>query len=113
MTTMDNDRRRDSRVKMRVPVEFYTEGSESPLRSATSDLSVVGCYIETIFPFPLGTKLELKLQLDDTVLALGTVVTSDPQVGNGIEFTRMLPEDMEQLKTFLEEARKTAEDKTE
>ncbi|HTA50666.1 MAG TPA: PilZ domain-containing protein, partial [Verrucomicrobiae bacterium] len=67
----------------------------------TSDLSEAGCYIETMFPFPVGTSLEMSLQLDGTLLAVGTVVTCDPQVGNGIEFARMLPEDLEELRAFV------------
>jgi hypothetical protein len=31
-------------------------------------------------------------------------VTCHPQVGNGIEFVRMLPEDREQLSKFVEAA---------
>jgi PilZ domain-containing protein len=90
-----------------VPVEIYRQGSTSPLRGATSDLSLTGCYIESIFPFAIGTDLELKLQLNDTLVLLATVVTSDPQVGNGIRFTRVLPEDIEQLRGFLQAAEKS------
>jgi hypothetical protein len=61
-----------------------------------------GCYIDTFFPYPVGTTIELKLQLDDTLLVLGAVVTCDPQVANGIRFTRMLPEDFDALRAFLE-----------
>jgi hypothetical protein len=104
--TTDNERRHSARIKLKVPVEIYTDGSTSPLRGATSDLSATGCYIESIFPFPTGTNLELKLQLNDTIVLLATVVTSDPQVGNGIRFTRVLPEDIEQLRVFLETAEK-------
>jgi hypothetical protein len=104
---MDPDRRQHARFKVRVPVEFFTEGSDSPIRSATSDLSLSGCYIETVFPFAIGTPLELKLQVDGTLLVLATVVTSDPQVGNGIQFTRMLPEDIDELRAFLDSAQKS------
>jgi hypothetical protein len=107
MSSPESERRGSARRKVRVPVEIYTEGSAAPLRGATSDLSLSGCYIESIFPFPVGTRLDLKLQLEGTLLAAGTVVTSDPQVGNGIHFSRMLPEDIEELRTFLENAEKT------
>ena len=106
MPTPDSERREHQRLKIKVPIEIYTENSTSPIRGATSDLSLTGCYIETIFPFPIGTQLELKLQLEGTLLVVGTVVTSDPQVGNGIRFTRMLPEDIEELRAFLEAAEK-------
>jgi c-di-GMP-binding flagellar brake protein YcgR len=106
MPIPEHERREHVRLKLKVPIELYLEGSESPLRSATSDLSLGGCYLETIFPLPIGTNLELKLQLEDTLLVLGTVVTCDPQVGNGIRFSRILPEDLEQLRIFLEAAEK-------
>ena len=86
------------------------EGTDSPMRGATSDLSLTGCYVESLFPFPVGTNLELKLQLEGTLLILATVATSDPQVGNGLKFTRMLPEDIEELRTFLEAAEKKDKD---
>ena len=89
MATPENERREYQRVKLKVPIEIYTENSTSPLRGATSDLSLTGCYIETIFPFPVGTQLEIKLQLEGTLLILGTVVTSDPQVGNGVHFAHV------------------------
>jgi hypothetical protein len=102
------ERRENTRVKVKVPVEIFLEGNDIPLRGATSDLSLHGCYIESIFPFPIGTVLELKLQVNGTLLVLGTVVTSDPQVGNGIKFTKMLPEDIEELRVYLEAAEKEA-----
>ena len=101
---MDHDRRAHPRFKLSVPVEIFLEGNESPLRGATSDISLDGCYIESVFPFAVGTQLELKLQLEGTLLVLATVVTSDPQVGNGIQFTRMLPEDIEELRAYLDAA---------
>ena len=105
------ERRENPRFKIKVPVELYLEGKDTPYRTATSDLSLHGCYIETIFPFPIGTVLELKLQLTDTLLVLAAVATSDPQVGNGIKFTRMLPEDVDELRAFLDAAEKTATEK--
>lgn len=83
-------------------MELFVEDSESPIRGATADLSLSGCYIETMFPFAIGTILELKLQVDGTLLVLAKVVTCDPQVGNGMQFTKMLPEDIEELRAFLE-----------
>jgi hypothetical protein len=102
MSQPDHERRSSPRLKLRVPVEIYTEEGASPIRGATSDLSLSGCYIESIFPFPVGTRLELKLQLETTLLIMAAVVTCDPQVGNGIRFFRMLPEDFEALRAYLE-----------
>jgi|SRR5580704_12670426 hypothetical protein len=92
------------RVKVSVPVELFAPGSDVPLRGATSDISESGCYIESIFPHPIGTVLEMSLQLNETILAVGTVVTCDPQVGNGVKFTKMLSEDQEELHKYVEAA---------
>lgn len=104
MSAPEQERRVSKRLKLTAPIELCVEGSESPIRGATSDLSLNGCYIETIFPFPVGTKLEIRLQLESTLLIMAEVVTCDPQVGNGIRFSRMLPEDFEALRSFLEAA---------
>jgi hypothetical protein len=101
------DRRARPRVKVKVPVELFAPGSDVPQRGATSDLSETGCYIETMFPFSIGTTLEMSLQLEGTLLVVGTVVTSDPQVGNGIEFIRMLPEDQEELRAYIKAAQQS------
>src|ERR1700675_1548509 len=98
----DSDRRQAPRLKIRVPIEIEVEGGSGPIRGATADLSAGGCYIETMFPYPVGTTLDLKLQLENTLLVAATVVTCDPQVGNGIRFEKMLPEDREKLKTYLD-----------
>ncbi len=98
------ERRACSRVKVKVPVELFLPESDVPQRCATSDLSEAGCYIETMFPFPVGTTLEMSLQLEGTLLAVGKVVTCDPQVGNGIEFAKMLSEDQEELRDYVKAA---------
>jgi hypothetical protein len=100
------EKRDSTRVKVRVPVELFAPDSDVPLRCATSDLSESGCYVETIYPFPIGSIFEMTLQINGTLLALGTVVTCDPQVGNGVKFTKMLPEDHEELRAYLEAAQR-------
>ncbi len=97
-------RREYARVAISVPAEIQTDAAASPIRCATTDLSLSGCYIETIFPFPIGTKLDLQLSLETIVLIAANVVTCDPQVGNGIKFMRMLPEDRKTLEAFLQAA---------
>lgn len=110
--SQQDDRRRGSRLKVSVPVEICPEGSDAPMRHATSDLSLTGCYIESSFPLPVGTRLELKLQIDGgTLLILATVATCDTQFGNGISFSKMLPEDIEELRAFLEKMQKQPEKK--
>jgi len=102
-----NNRREHARIKVSVPVQIQTDANDSPIRGATSDLSLSGCYIETIYPFPIGTNLDLQIFIENTLLIVATVATCDPQVGNGLRFVRMLPEDREVLAAFLHAAQKT------
>jgi len=102
---MSEERRKHSRLKVRVPVELRTEGSEAPVRTETADLSLGGLYVEMMFTIDIGTALDITLRLgDSTLVAVGRVVTCDRTVGNGIQFRRMLPEDREELGRFLQAA---------
>jgi len=102
------ERRKYPRFTVSVPIEVHTEDSDTPIRCTTSDLSLGGCYIESMYPFPIGTILNLKLQLEDVVLIQAKVVTSYPQVGNGMQFIKILPEDRAELSAFLDALAKEA-----
>jgi len=101
---MTEEKRRYERMKIRVPVEIRTPNN-NPIRAETTDLSVSGFYLEMLFTLDIGTLLDVSLRLGDaTVVAAAEVVTCDRTVGNGIRFTRILPEDKEQLDRFLQAA---------
>lgn len=109
MSSADQNRRKHPRFKAQLPIEFHPEGSAIPTRGKTSDLSLTGCYVEMMFTFALGTKLELSLQVGDrTIRMMAIVVTRDHQVGNGIEFVDTLPEDRDALRCYLDIAEKAA-----
>ena len=100
-----NDRRKHPRLRVSVPMEIKTEEGHSSIRGATADLSLSGCYFDTIFPLPAGTKLDLQLFIDTTIVIAAVVITCDLQVGNGIQFIQMLAEDRHALEAFLEATR--------
>lgn len=51
------------------------------------DVSLSGCYISTRFNLTIGSEIDIKLWVGDTSLKTKAIVrTSDPGVGNGIEF---------------------------
>jgi hypothetical protein len=57
--------------------------------------------------FPIGTILDFRLQIDGTLLVEAkVVVTCDPQAGNRIQFIKMLPQAIEELKAFIGAAEK-------
>jgi len=100
---MNVEKRGQIRVKVRVPIELTSEGSETPLRTETADLSIKGCYIEMLFTLPVSTKLQVTLHAGgSTIPTTAKIVTRDPNVGNGIEFTSMQDKDRETLRQFIE-----------
>jgi hypothetical protein len=102
--TQDPDRRRYPRVKVKVPVELASEDN-APMRTATDEISLCGCYIETMFTMDIGTRLTISLSLSDGIVrCLGVVATKYPQVGNGIDFIDMVPADRLKLSTTLQAA---------
>jgi hypothetical protein len=101
---MSEERRQYRRLKVHLPVELLRESSAVPLRGETCDISLGGCYVESLFPLEVGTPLEVRIRVANTLLiAVAEVATCDRQVGNGIRFVNMLQEDMEQLKLFIED----------
>jgi PilZ domain len=96
------EHRQHPRTKVTVAAELQSERDSVPLRITTADLSISGLYVEMMFTLEVGTKLTIVLWINDVKVSTGgIVVTRDLQVGNGIEFTDMAPEDRERLKHFL------------
>ena len=103
MSPSHQDRRKHARFKIKVPIEFHPEGSKT-LRSATADLSLGGCYLEMLFTFPIGTILEVTLQVGRTIQAKALVVSRELQVGNGIQFIDMPPADRDTIRNYMDNA---------
>jgi len=59
----DPEHRRYPRVKAKIPVELSCLG-KSQMRTATDEISLCGCYIETMFTMDVGTKLGLVFSLN-------------------------------------------------
>ena len=96
------ERRRFPRVKSALALELRYPGGTAPVRATTSEISLSGCYIETMFTLEVGINLDVVLWLDGQKLAAkGVVATRYPQVGNGIDLTEMKPEDRAKLEAFL------------
>ncbi len=82
-----NEKRRNQRFACRLPVELKIPGNNYPVQGSTTDVSLGGCYISSVFPIARGTELTLKLWVDGaSVVTKATVRTSDPGVGNGMQF---------------------------
>lgn len=91
-------------MKADLPVELTLAGG-APLRTASNEVSLCGCYVESLFTMEKGTKLSVSLSLNgEIVRCTGIVATKHPQVGNGIEFIDMAPEDRLKLSEYIAKA---------
>ena len=60
------------------------------------------CYIQNIYPLPIGTGLETTIIIGDERLPVrGIVKTCHPAFGNGVAFLDMAPADRVKLESFL------------
>ena len=95
--------RRWRRHKVSIPLELRAEHAKAPIRMNATDVSGNGCYVESMMPFPLGTNLRIDFWLDSERISITAAVrTSDPGVGNGIEFTGMPAEVKNRMQAYLD-----------
>ena len=96
------ERRNCQRYPVSVEIEVTEIASRTPTRGNTTDVSLSGCYVATIFPLPTGAKVDLKMWIDDcNIKGYGSVQTCHPGVGMGIKFTNLPREAMRRLDNYL------------
>ena len=92
------ERRKHPRYKCDFPVELKLPGIAFASQGHTIDISVGGCYVSTSFNMAIGTELEIKVWVGDKGITTKAIVrTSDPGVGNGMEFLGLSSEGQQAL----------------
>ena len=87
------EKRPATRYDFRCEAEFCKRGSNAPFRGFLSDISLSGCYFETITPEPPGAQVEVSFQAAGRLVRLpGVVRVVHPSMGMGIEFAELSPE---------------------
>jgi len=100
---MDAERRRFPRFPFVADVEISAVESKTKLQARLSDLSLDGCYLDTLHPPPLGTQLRLRVKAGEKSFeCLGKVRFCAPGLGMGIEFARMPAQDWQKLAAVVE-----------
>ena len=83
--------------------ELPPDDPEPVSQCKLTDLSLGGCYVETVSPFPEHSGIVLTLRLEDMeVQAEGLVRVMHPEHGTGIEFAARTAEQREQVQKFIE-----------
>jgi hypothetical protein len=86
------ERRRSPRHKCQGSVRFRSEEDVVHTYGTLTDVSLHGCYVEMMATSPVGTKVNMILEVNDIrVEVRGEVRVSYPFLGMGIEFTGLGP----------------------
>lgn len=94
--------RRTPRYSLAVDVEITDEESEIQIRAKTKMLSPFGCGVETMKLLPKGTGVRIKLSHNgEEVRALARVIYSRSDLGMGIAFISVEPEDERILEWWI------------
>ena len=100
---MTDDLRRAPRYPLVAVVEIIDLRTSVMITARISDLSLVGCYVDTLNPLPPGTDVRLHIMYgNETVTAPGKVAHSTSNIGMGIEFTKLRRNEQEILQKWLD-----------
>src|SRR5215469_1106777 len=100
---MTNERRRAPRCPLIASVEVTEVRTNTRLRARISDLSLVGCYLDTTNCLPVGTEVQLLITHSEVAFnALGVISHCQPNMGMGVRFTDVSLKDHEILKIWVE-----------
>jgi len=70
------------------------------------DISAGGGYIETVFPLPIGTTMQLRLTVAGNVLDLSAKVAwTIPQAGMGVSFLFVSPEERNRIAQIVDDVK--------
>ncbi len=104
------ERRKAPRYPFRAMAEIVHEKEPVRVSSRVSDLSLHGCYVEMIDPFPPGTSVLIEIYTETEFLEThATVVYLEPKEGMGLTFTEMPACFTNVLHQWLERADKRRE----
>lgn len=104
---MERERRRTPRYIFIASAELYEERTDVRVASRVSELSLHGCYLDMMNPFPTGTLVLLKIFAGDlTFQSKAKIIYATPNVGAGVAFLDVEPKYEYMLTRWLDEAAK-------
>jgi len=104
---VERERRRTPRYIFIASAELYDEKTDVRVSSRVSELSLHGCYLDMMNPFPAGTLILLKIFAGElTFQTKARVIYATENVGAGVAFLDVEPKYDYVLRRWLEEAAK-------
>ena len=102
---MEKEKRRGPRVPFIASAEVVEAQSGARMNLRVSELSLYGCYLDTINALPIGSRIQLKIVTDtETFEAPATIIYAQPNFGMGVEFDEIKPQFLAMLTRWLASA---------
>src|SRR5712692_6079677 len=102
--TLEADRRGAQRHAFSADAEVTDLRSGLKLSARVSDLSLKGCFIDTLNPYAVGTAVRLRLLKGKDVFEVRAIVSyRQAGFGMGVAFTGLAAEQQAKLKDWLSE----------
>jgi len=103
--TMDEEKRKRTRVHFKTQVTLKTEKSEIEAEANSKDISMKGAFVNTKEKIPVGTPCDIEIMLTGTSTKLslsikGTIIRQEPS-GLGITFDSMDVDSYLHLKNII------------
>jgi hypothetical protein len=96
------ERRSAPRYALVADVEVTELSSNTTLNAKTSDVSVGGCFLYALCPFPKGAEVRVKISANNaTFTAVGNVVFDLPNMGMGISYNRIAEDQLAILQEWI------------
>jgi hypothetical protein len=86
-STAPSERRNGTRAPFIAPIDMVEMRTGSRIQARTSDLSLQGCYVDTLNPLPIGAAVRLQMQRGGMILdVLANVSSRHAGSGMGLVF---------------------------
>jgi PilZ domain len=104
---MELEKRRTPRYIFIASAELFDERTDVRVATRVSELSLHGCYLDMMNPFPAGTLVVLKIFAGDlTFQSKGKIIYATPNMGAGVVFVDVEPKYDYILRHWLEDLAK-------
>jgi len=104
---VEQEKRRVPRYTFIASAELIEEKTDVRIASRVSELSLYGCYLDMMNPFPVGTLVLVKISAGDAFFqAKSKIIYSQPNMGAGVAFLETEPQYQPVLERWLDEAAK-------
>lgn len=102
----EEQRRRNPRYAFIANAELFEPATRMRIASRVTELSVHGCYLDMLNPFPEDTMALVKISAGDRVFETKVrVVYAHSNLGVGLVFLEPDPKNVEVLKSWIAEAK--------